>query len=134
MPKKKTEEKVEEAEKAKEEAVEKIVKEEKPKKLSQQEFEEKVIELAGKGMTSEKIGESLRREGIHPQEYNKKISEILKEKGKYVIPEIKNTEEKLGKVTKHFERHKQDKKSMRDRDRIYSQLRRIKKYFKVAIK
>lgn len=134
MPKKKTEEKAEETEKAKEESVEKTVKEEKPKKISQQEFEEKIIELSEKGMTSEKIGETLRRQGIHPQEHEKKISEILKEKGKYVIPEIKNTEEKLGKIGRHFEKHKQDKKAMRERDRIYSQLRRIKKYFKVAIK
>jgi len=132
MLKKKTEEKSE-TEKMKEEAVEKPIKEEKPKKLSEAEFEKKVISLAEKGMTSEKIGESLRKEGIHSRDY-KKISQILKGKDKYVIPEIKNIEEKLEKIKKHFEKNKQDKKAMRERDRVYSQLRRIKKYFKVAIK
>ncbi len=132
MPKKKTEEKIEETDKPKEEAVEKPV-EEKPKKLSEQEFEKKVIELAEKGMTSEKIGESLKKQGIHSKEY-KKISEILKGKGKYVVPEIKNIEEKLEKIKKHFEKNKQDKRAMRERDRVYSQLRKTKKYFKVALK
>lgn len=132
MPKKKAEEKIEETDKPKEEAVEKPV-EEKPKKLSEQEFEKKVIELAEKGMTSEKIGESLKKQGIHSKEY-KKISEILKGKGKYVVPEIKNIEEKLEKIKKHFEKNKQDKRAMRERDRVYSQLRKTKKYFKVALK
>ena len=36
-------------------------------KISMKEFEAKVVELAEKGMTAEKIGESLRHEGIHPQ-------------------------------------------------------------------
>ncbi len=48
------------------------------KKLSQEGFEKKVLELASKGLTSEKIGEELRKQGIHPKEYNKKISKILK--------------------------------------------------------
>ena len=49
------------------------------KKLSDKDFEKKVIELAKKGLTSEKIGETLRKENIHPKEYKKKISKILKE-------------------------------------------------------
>jgi len=50
------------------------------KKISQSEFEKKVLELAKKDVTSEKIGEILRKEGIHPKNYSKKISVILKEK------------------------------------------------------
>ena len=57
----------------------KKVKEEKSK-LSQEEFEEKVIELAEKGLTAEKIGEELKRQNIHTIEFNKKISQILREK------------------------------------------------------
>ena len=54
--------------------------EEKKEKISEKEFEEKVIGLATTGMTSEKIGESLRHQGIHPMGYEK-ISRILKKKG-----------------------------------------------------
>ena len=111
----------------------KIAKPEK-KNLSESEFEKKVMELADKGLTCEKIGEKLRQEGIHPKEHHKKISKILKEKGKYVNPDLKNIEEKLGKLEKHREKHKQDKKAIRDKDRIFAKLNKLKKYFKVAIK
>ena len=100
------------------------------KKISQEEFEKKVIEFADKGLTSEKIGEELRKKGLHPKEYEKKISKILKEKGKYVNPDIKNIENKLEKVKKHYEKNKQDKRSMREKDRIFSQLRRVKRFHK----
>ena len=102
---------------------------EKAKKLSQKDYEKKVLELAKKGLTSEKIGETLRREGIHPKEYNKKISKILGDK--YVNPDLKNVEVKLERIKKHYAGNKQDKKSMREKDRIFAQLRKLKKYFKV---
>ncbi len=101
------------------------------KKLSQEEFEKKVIEFAGKGLTSEKIGEELRKQGIHSKEYDKKISKILKEKNKYINPDMKNVGEKLEKIKKHYEKHKQDKRAMREKDRIFAKLRKIKKYHKV---
>jgi ribosomal protein S15P/S13E len=99
-------------------------------KLSEQEFEKKVVELAGKGLTSEKIGETLRKQGIHSKEYNKKISRILKEKNLYVNPDLKNVENKLDKVTKHYEKNKQDKRAKREKNRIFSQLRKVKRYLK----
>ena len=49
----------------------------KEKKLSQKDYEKKVLELAKKPLTSEKIGEELRKQGIHPKEYHRKISKIL---------------------------------------------------------
>ena len=101
------------------------------KKLSQEEFEKKVVELISKGLTSEKIGEELRKQGIHPKEHNKKISEILKEKNKYINPDMKNIKEKLEKIKKHYEKHKQDKRAMREKDRIFAKLRKVKKYHKV---
>ncbi len=103
-------------------------KENKAKKLSEREYEKKVIELSEKGLTSEKIGEILRKEGIHPKEYNKKISQILGDK--YINPDIKNIEEKLEKIKKHYENNKQDKRARRERDRVFSQLRNLKKHFK----
>jgi len=102
----------------------------KPKKLTQEEFEKKVIELAKKGLTTEKIGEELRQQKIHPKEYNKKISQILKEKKLYISPDLKNTEAKLERVKKHFEKNKQDKRAKREKDRIFSQVKKIKKYLK----
>ncbi len=100
----------------------------KAKKLSEKEFEKKVIELAEKGLTAEKIGEELKKEGVHSREYTKKISQILGKK--YINPDVKNVGEKLAKIEKHYEKNMQDKRAMRDRDRIFAQLRNLKKYQK----
>lgn len=100
----------------------------KSKKLMQEEFEKKVLELAKKNLTSEKIGEELRKQNIHPKEYQKKISQILGDK--YIIPDIKNIETKLEKIKKHSEKNKKDRRAMREKVRIAAQLRRTKKYFK----
>jgi ribosomal protein S15P/S13E len=118
MPKK-SEKKAEEKAETKEES-------KKSKKVSQEEFEKKVIELAEKGLTSEKIGETLRREGIHPKEFNKKISKILG--SKYINPDLKNIEKKLEGLKKHFEKNKGDKRAMRDKERTSAKVRRLKKY------
>lgn len=101
---------------------------EKAKKLTQEEFEKKVLELEGTGLTSEKIGEALRKENIHPKEYKKKISQILGDK--YIIPDIKNIEAKLEKIKKHSEKNKKDKRAKREKVRFAALLRRAKKYFK----
>lgn len=102
------------------------------KKTSVKEFEKKVVALADKGLTSEKIGEELKKDGIHPKEYDKKISKILKEKEKYVNPDLKNLESKLKRIKEHFEKNKQDKKAMRDRDKTFSKLRKLKRYHNVS--
>lgn len=99
-------------------------------KVSEEEFEKEVIELAEQGLTSEKIGETLRRKGIHPKDYSKNISKILKEKNLYVVPDVKNIEKKYEAVAKHAEKNKQDKRAKRDKDRIFAKLRRAKKYYK----
>lgn len=103
----------------------------KSKKLSQEEFEKKVIELAKKGLTSEKIGEELKHQKIHSKEYNKKISKILKEKNLYINPDLKNVSKKLERIKSHYVKNKQDKRAMREKDRVFAQLRKLKKYFKV---
>ncbi|MFH1326629.1 MAG: hypothetical protein ABIH59_00690 [archaeon] len=107
---------------------------EKPKKPSQTEFEKKVIELGQNKVTSEKIGETLRKQNIHPIDYPKKISKILKENNLYVSPDLKNTEDKLSKIKKHLESNKQDKRAMREKDRVFAQTRKIKKYLKMPLK
>jgi ribosomal protein S15P/S13E len=100
----------------------------KQKKLSPEEYEKKVIELANKGLTAEKIGEELRKQGIHPKEYDKKISKILKDK--YIDPNLKNTEDKLKKIEEHLKKNHQDKRAKRERSRIFQRVRQIKKYLK----
>jgi ribosomal protein S15P/S13E len=95
-------------------------------KISQEDFEKKVLELAETGLTAEKIGEKLRKEGIHSSEFNKKISKILG--SKYTNPDEKNIQEKLGKLEEHVKKNKGDKRAMRDRNRIFAQLRRLRKY------
>ena len=112
----------------------KISKEKATEKPNQTNYEKKIIEFGKKGLTSEKIGEELRQQGIHPKEHDKTISQILKEKELYVIPELKNVEEKLTKIEKHLETNKQDKRAKREKTRIFSQLRKIKKYHKIKIK
>lgn len=101
------------------------------KKITQEDYEKKILELAEKGFTAEKIGEQLRKQGIHSKEYDKKISKVLKEKGKYINPDLKNIEEKLEKIKKHYDKNKQDKRAMRDKDKIAAKLRKVKKYHKL---
>jgi ribosomal protein S15P/S13E len=120
MPKKSTE-----AEKKAEESK----KESLHQKLSEEEYEKKVVELAKNDLTSEKIGEALRKEGIHPQEYSKRISQILRKHGLYSSPDLKNIQAKLEGLDKHFQSNKQDKKAKKDREKIYGNYRKLKGYF-----
>ncbi len=95
-------------------------------KLTQKEYEQKILALAKEGLTAEKIGEKLKREDIHPKEFSSKISKIL---GKdFVSPDLKNIEKKLEKVKTHYIDNKQDKRAKREKDRIFAQLRKVKKY------
>jgi len=96
-------------------------------KPSEAEFEKKVLELAKKGLTSEKIGEELRNQGIHSKEYSKRISKILG--SEYINPDLKNIETKLERIKKHSEKNKGDRRAMREKVRVAAQLRRAKKYF-----
>ena len=98
-------------------------------KISSEEFEKKVKELAEHGLTSEKIGEKLKKEGIHSGEFSKKISEIMGKK--YYPPDLLNIEKKLEKINNHIEKNKQDKKAIREKDRIVAQIRKAKEYLKI---
>jgi len=103
-------------------------------KITGKEYESKVVELAKKGLTSEKIGETLRKEGIHPKDHEKRISKILKDNGAYVDPDLKNLGEKLDNIRAHFDKNKQDKRAMRERDRVYAKIRKLKNYFGIPLK
>jgi len=97
----------------------------KSRKINKEEFQKRVLELADKGLTSEKIGETLRREGIHPKEFGK-ISKILG--SRYVSPDEKNIQEKLEKLEKHLAKNRSDKRARRDREKVSAKLRRLRKY------
>lgn len=98
------------------------------KKIIQEEFERMVLELAKKSLTAEKIGEELRKQKIHPKNYNKKISKILKENNLYFSPDLKNVEEKFNRIKVHSEKNKQDKRALNEKSRVFSQIRKIKQY------
>ncbi len=144
MPKKAEEKKAKKEETAKVEETKKPAKEakspkkekeeKKVKKLSQKEFEAKVLALSKEGLTSEKIGEKLRLSGNHPKEYDKKISKILKENNSYEDAELKNVQNKLDKIEAHLKNNKQDKRAIREKSRVFSQRRKIKKYLKMPLK
>lgn len=110
----------------KEEKISESPKETMREKVSEQEFEKKVLELSKNGLTSEKIGEALKKQGIHPGEYSKKISKILG--SLYVSPDLANVQSKLDRISRHMEKNRQDKRAMREKDRVFSQVRKIKKY------
>lgn len=95
-------------------------------KLSEEEFEKKVLELADKGLTAEKIGEELKKQGIHPKEYNKKISQILG--SKYVNPDLQNISKKLERIKVHTEKNHNDKRAIREKERVSAQLKRLNNY------
>jgi ribosomal protein S15P/S13E len=95
-------------------------------KISGDEFEKKVKEMAQEGLTSEKIGEKLRQQGIHPREYGKKISRLMGEM--YSSPDMANIQNKLDKISRHLEKNRQDKRAMREKDRIFAQLRKLREY------
>ena len=101
------------------------------KKLSHPEYEKKIIEFAKNGLTSEKIGEKLRQEKIYTDDYREKISKVLKENNLYTNPDLKNTEEKLGKLKSHSEKNRKDKRAMREVTRISAKVRKMKKYLKI---
>lgn len=104
----------------------------KTKKPSQKEYEKKIVELAKEGLTAEKIGLKLKEEGMHPKEFSKKISKVLKENNSYINPDLKNIEDKVERIKKHRETNKQDKKARREVDKIYAKLRKFRKYFGIS--
>ena len=110
----------------------KVKKAKEERKTTQKEFEKKVKELAKTGLTSEKIGQQLRDQGIHPKDYSGKISTILGDT--YESPDLKNVEKKLERIKTHSKKNKQDKRAKREKDRVFSQIRTLKKYLGIAVK
>jgi len=84
-------------------------------KFTKDEVREIILKLADKGLTSEKIGLTLRDQYGIPKAkiYNLKISKILKEKDKFEEPTTLNLQNRLEKIKEHYKKNKQDKKAER---------------------
>ncbi len=86
-------------------------------KYTEQEVKEIILKLAEKDakLTAEKIGLILRDSYGIPRTkvYGFKISQVLKEAGKYQNPDLKNLENKEAKLLKHIIKNHGDKKTKR---------------------
>jgi small subunit ribosomal protein S13e len=101
-------------------------------KVSDKDFEAIVLKLAKKGLTSEKIGLTLRDSyGIPTSKlFDKKINTILKENNLYKDATLENLEKKREALKKHLEKNKQDKRTKRALTIIIARISKLKKYKK----
>lgn len=101
-------------------------------KYTEEEVKQIIIKLANKGMTSEKIGLALRDQYGIPKVklYNLKISKILKEKGIFEEPTIKNLEKKAEKLSKHMKVNKHDQVGKRSETITKAKLKKRKDHLR----
>jgi len=104
---------------------------EEPRKVSAEEYEKRLLELASQGLTAEKIGQKLREEGIHPKQQKKRVSQVLKENNQYTQPDTQNVKAKLAKLRVHAEKNRQDKRALREVARVQSQYRKLTLHYKI---
>jgi len=102
--------------------------------LKPKEIEEKIIELAHKGLTASDIGTILRDEFAVPSvktATKKKIEKIIEEAGlKSDFPrDLLNLITKSVKEKKHYNSNKHDKTALRGYQLTVSKIRRLAKYY-----
>jgi small subunit ribosomal protein S15 len=99
-------------------------------KYTKEELNAIILKLAGKNITSEKIGLILRDQYGIPKSsiYGIKISEVLKEKDKFNDPDITNLEKKLEKIINHYKKNKQDKNAERSLIITKAKVKKRKEY------
>ncbi len=98
------------------------------KKISENEIENLVVDLAKKGLTAEKIGLVLRdQHGWQKDKTKVKISKILEKNDLYVQPDISNLEQKISSLRDHMETHKQDKKAKRELVKLEARIKKLRK-------
>ena len=97
-------------------------------KYTKDEVEAIILKLSDKGLTTEKIGLTLRDQYGIPKVkiYDLKISKVLKEK--FTEPTKINLQKKLEKIKEHYKKNKQDKKSERSLMITKAKLKKIKDY------
>lgn len=101
-------------------------------KYSESEVREIILKIAEKNpeITAEKIGLILRDTYGIPKTkiFGFKIGDVLKEKGLYQNPDLKNISEKVTKLKKHLSKHKGDKKTGRSLIKTEARHKLIKEY------
>ncbi len=107
---------------------EKKINEKKVSKLGKKDIEKKIVELAKKGLLSEKIGLELKKLGIDFKEV--KIGKVLKENNVWEDSDLDNLNNKVDKLRNHFKTHKHDYSSQRALMKKSAKLRKYKKYKK----
>ncbi len=95
------------------------------KKVGKKEIKKKIVELAEKGITAEKIGLKLKKQGIDNKKI--KIGKVLKENDLWKDPEVKNINEKVEKLKEHFKDNPHDYPSKQSLIEKSAYLRKIKK-------
>ena len=103
-------------------------------KLTKDEVKAIILKLAGKGLTAEKIGLTLRDQYGVPSAklYNIKIKEVLKDK--FEEPTSKNLDAKLQKIINHYKKNKQDKNAERSLIITKAKLKKRTDYQKKRVK
>jgi len=99
-------------------------------KYTKKEVEAIILKLAGKGLTAEKIGLTLRDQYGIPKVkiYGIKIKQVLKDK--FEEPTNLNLKAKLERVIKHYKKNKQDKKAERSLIITKAKLKKRENYAK----
>ena len=99
-------------------------------KHTQKEIDAIVVKLAKQGLTSEKIGLTLRDSYGVPKAklLGKSVSKILKENKLYKDTDMKNLGKKEESIKSHLEKNKQDKRARRALTIINARIRKRKKY------
>jgi len=104
------------------------------KKLSKEETEKLVLEMAKKGMSSAKIGLVLKKEyGVPKAKYVVgKIEKLLvkNKMGKQMPEELSNMIDKAKKLRKHFEKNKKDMSAKRGILVVEAKIRKRAAYFR----
>ena len=97
-------------------------------KYTKEEVQAIILKLAGKGLTSEKIGLALRDQYGIPsiKLYGIKIKEVLGEK--FQEPTQINLETKLDKIISHFKKNKQDKRAEKSLILTKAKVKKRKEY------
>lgn len=99
-------------------------------KYTKEEVKAIILKLAGKELTAEKIGLTLRDQyGIPDVKiYGLKVKEVLKDK--FEEPTVINLKKKLEKVIDHYKKNKQDKNAERSLVITKAKLKKREDYLK----
>jgi ribosomal protein S15P/S13E len=97
-------------------------------KITKEDFEKTVLDLAKKGMTTEKIGLELKKQGIKKakKDFGVRISSILKKHNIYTSPEKQNVTKTIDTLKKHITKNHHDYSARRALITHESRIRKIK--------